>query len=205
MEGVVRVAALTPGVAALFMALWQLLRDRAAHERRLELGEREWLFSLSVTSHMAQVAFGKHAAFCEEYVARVNKGVGELYRDGPSKNALTIVLELAEIRQKHAPWVPPDVLERLKPFEGAVWEVGTSGQYLDNAGGVPDRVARVDKMHNTFSQVLGIPPDDADERPEVRIDYILAHLQDVLGVKELSRLRAAVVRNAMRSLDDHAI
>ena len=203
-EGVIRYAALAPGVAALFGALFQLLRDHASHERQLELREREQLFSLSVTSHMAQIAFDKHAAFCEEYVARVNKGVIELYRDGPSEKATTIVFELSNIRQKHAPWIPPDVLERLKPFEGAIWDVGISSKFLGEAGEVPDRAARVVKMHKTFSQVLGIPLSAAEERPEVRVDHILAHLQDVLGIKELSKLRAAVVRNAMRSLDDHA-
>jgi hypothetical protein len=200
-EGLIRDVALVPGLGAMCAAVWQLLRDREAHNRQLDLKQREQLFSLSVTSHMAQVAFDKHAAFCQDYVARVHKGVGELYRDGPSQHAITIVQDLAEIRQRHAPWVPPDVLERLKPFEEAVWEVGTSSLYVARAGEAPDRRKHVDKMHNTFSEVLGIPSDDVKGRPEVRVDLILAQLQDVLGIRELSRLRAAVIKNAMQNLE----
>jgi hypothetical protein len=153
-------------------------------------------------STVAQVAFDKHAAFCEEYVARVNKGVVELFRDGPSKNAMTMVQDLTTIRQKHAPWVTDDVLEKLKPFESAVWGVGTSAGYVADAPAPPDRQTHIEKMYNTFSQVLGIPWKDAGERPEVRVDQILRHLQEVLGISELTRLRNAVVKKAMQDFGD---
>jgi hypothetical protein len=191
-----------PGVGALLGVVWQIFRDHTAHERQLELKECEHFFNLSVTSHMAQVAFDKHAAFCEEYVARVNEGVKELFRDGPSKKAMTIVQNLATIRQKHAPWVTGDVLEKLKPFESAVWGIGTSAGYVADALGAPDRPAHIEKMYNTFSQVLGIPWKDAGERPEVRVDLILRHLQEVLGISELTRLRNAVVKKAMQGFCD---
>jgi len=190
-----------PGGVALIGAVWQLFRDEAAHERALDLKQRDHFFNLSVTSHMAKVAFDKHAAFCEEYVARVNRGVGELFREGPSKNAMAIGQDLALIRQKHAPWVPAEVLERLKPFEEAVWKVGTTAVYLADAPGASDRHTCIDDMYKTFSQVLGFAYKDAEERPEIRIDQIILHMQFVLGVTELHRLRTAIVREAITSVE----
>lgn len=201
-EGLVREAALVPGVAALVGAVWQVFREDAAHKRELELKQREQFFRLSVTSHMAQVAFDKHAAFCEEYIGRVQRGIQELYRDGPSKNAASIAVELSEIRQKHAPWVPPDVLERLKPFERAIWDIGISAGYLSDAGPSSDRAITVKQMHKTFAQVLGIPFDDTEERADIRVDQILGQLQDALGIRELSLLRVSVVKEAMRALTE---
>jgi hypothetical protein len=54
-----------PGVGALFIALFQLLRDEAAHVRALEIHDKQQSFNLGVTSHMANVALDKHVEFSE--------------------------------------------------------------------------------------------------------------------------------------------
>src|SRR4051812_45800617 len=76
-----------PGVSALFVVLYQLLRDNAAFQRELELRRREHLFTLSVTSHMAELAFDKSVAFAEEYLRQVYGGLITLFRTGPGEEA----------------------------------------------------------------------------------------------------------------------
>uniref|UniRef100_UPI00356A2641 hypothetical protein n=1 Tax=Pontibacterium sp. TaxID=2036026 RepID=UPI00356A2641 len=56
------VAAL-PAIGGLFAALFQLLRDNAAHERAVELQSSQQLFNLGATSHMANTVFDKHVEF----------------------------------------------------------------------------------------------------------------------------------------------
>ena len=191
-----------PCAVALIGAVWQIFRDDAAHGRALDLKQREHFFNLSVTSHMAKVAFDKHAAFCEEYVTRVNLGVRELFRDGPSKSAMAIGQDLTSIRQKHAPWVPAEVLEKLKPFEEAVWKVGTTAGYITDAPSASDHQARIDDMWKTFSQILNFAFRDAEQRPEIRVDQIILYMQAVLGIAELHRLRTAVVKQAIQIVEE---
>lgn len=190
----VTATAIAPGVAALFGALWQIFRDHEAYNRQIELQGRDHFFNLSITSHMADVTFDKHVAFSEEYLKRVHDGVGEMFRDGPSKDARKIATDLSVIHRKHAPWVTADMLEKLKPFEDALWKIGINAMI--------DDPKRIDEMYALFSEVLGIKWRDNKDKPESRADQILFHLQDVLGITELTRLRRAVVKNAMRSLDN---
>ena len=68
-----------PGVGALLVVLYQLLRDHATFERELELKTRDHLFTLSVTSHMAELAFDKSVAFSEEYLRAVYGGLLTLF------------------------------------------------------------------------------------------------------------------------------
>ncbi|MGD0698164.1 MAG: hypothetical protein ABSB82_25400 [Terriglobia bacterium] len=83
-----------PGSAGLLFALWELVKANVAHQHRLEEGSAENAFILSATSHMAEKAFDKHVEFCEKYVAKANEGLGILFREGPTKNALTIARDL---------------------------------------------------------------------------------------------------------------
>lgn len=88
-----------PGVGALFLALYQIVRDQAAHERALELQVKQQLFNLSVASHMATVAFDKHVQFSEQYLARMQQGLTELFQNGPTKESLKFCGDLADIRR----------------------------------------------------------------------------------------------------------
>jgi threonine/homoserine/homoserine lactone efflux protein len=63
-----------PGVAAMVAMLYQFIRDQAAHERALDLQEKQHRFDLGVTSHMANVAFDKHMAFVEKYISTMQEG-----------------------------------------------------------------------------------------------------------------------------------
>jgi hypothetical protein len=83
-----------PGVAALFAALFQIVRDQSAHERALELLEKQQLFSLGTASHMANIAFDKHVQFSEQYILKMQEGLTELFRTGPPGESLKFCSEL---------------------------------------------------------------------------------------------------------------
>ena len=78
----------TPGVAAMVFALFQFVRDEAAHERALDLQQRQQLFDLGVTSHMANVAFDRHVEFVEKYISTMQKGLTDLFTTGPPGDSL---------------------------------------------------------------------------------------------------------------------
>ncbi len=90
-----------PGVGALLNVLLQLWRDQRSHERAVELLHRQQDFALATASHMANLAYDKHVAFCEAYIERTTKGLSDLMRCGPSKEALAFAGDLGAIRIHH--------------------------------------------------------------------------------------------------------
>lgn len=198
-----------PAVGSLGLALWQIFRDEIAYEHQIELKRREEFFNLSVTSHMATVAFDKYAAFCEAYVARVIKAIGELHDRGPSKDAYNIAHELVQIRQKHAPWVAANIVERLKPFEEALWDIGITSMQLERQLKPRSAETYYDTMYNKFMSILDIKrpegeggsnPAEDEKRKQIKANEVITCLQDALGITELTQLRAAVIKGAMRGL-----
>ena len=165
----------------------------------MTLKERDHFFNLSVTSHMATVAFNKHGAFCEEYVAQAYSSVKKLFRDGPSQNAIDVAQKLGEIRQRHAPWVTADILKNLKPFEDAIFRVGTTSLALGSGADIPDRPREIKEMIDTFSHVIGQPGEDGKINPDIGPDQVVVHLQNILGISELTQLRRTI---ALRAIQD---
>jgi hypothetical protein len=91
--------AAVPAIVALFAALFQIGRDRIAHERSLFMLESQNSFSIGATSHMAGVAFDRYSAFCEEYVQEMYEALMTLTREGPRKSALTHSDNLIKIEE----------------------------------------------------------------------------------------------------------
>jgi hypothetical protein len=86
-----------PGVGALFATLYQIVRDQAAHERAIELQEKQQLFNVGVASHMANVAFDKHVQFSEQYITRMQQGLTDLFQTGPPGESLKFCSDLIDI------------------------------------------------------------------------------------------------------------
>ena len=97
------------GVAALFAALYQIVRDEAAHARVLDLQERQQLFNLGVTSHMANVAFDRHVGFSEQYISRMQQGLTQLFQTGPPGESLKLCSDLIDIRLSFRAWITEDL------------------------------------------------------------------------------------------------
>ena len=197
---ILRVIVGLPGVGAIFTVLIQIVRDQAAHERALELQEKQQLFNLGVTSHMAQVAFDKHVQFSEQYIARMQRGLTDLFQTGPRKESLQFLDDLVDIRLSFRVWITEDLETKVMLFEKALRQIGGLSIELE---GLPPGEARTLKRHErekVWLSVLGLnDKDQIDEKIAPR--KIMSHLQELLGVTQLSRLREAVVQAAIDALE----
>jgi hypothetical protein len=193
-----------PAIGALFAALFLLLRDSIAFDRSERLEEAKNRFTVGATSHMANVAFDKHAAFCEEYVAEMFKALETLFRRGPHREALRHASSLYVVRNKWAVWLTPEIEKELEVFEGAVREIGAAAWLVNQ---VPGEQESIKRMFVEFAKVLGpkrgIPHWGGEVvTEEYAIDTILASLRKVLGINDLARLRSELVSQAMRRLTE---
>src|SRR5207245_1928962 len=170
-----------PGVAALFAALYQIVRDEAAHARGLDLQERQQLFNLGVTSHMANVAFDRHVGFSEQYISRMQQGLTQLFQTGPPGESLKLCSDLIDIRLSFRAWITEDLEAKVMPFEDALRQIGARKIALEGLEPGPERSRVVNEMYAIFSDVIGLKRDgQIDEKLAPR--RIITHLQDLLGV-----------------------
>jgi hypothetical protein len=189
-----------PGVGALLVVLYQLLRDHAAFERELELKRRDHLFTLSVTSHMAELAFDKSVAFSEEYLRAVYGGLLTLFATGPGDEASRLAGELQLIRRKHAPWVTAEVAKKLESFEKALSTMAANAALLKSGVLTDENHPKILEMYNLLHSVLGMKGQGRDVDPALAPDVLIEHLQDVLGIRELTALRQHIVTSATSGL-----
>jgi hypothetical protein len=190
----------TPGVAALFGAVWLILRDHSEYIKKLDIQKRAQDFDLAVASHMANQVFDKHSSFCEEYVAKITEGVRDLFRKGPNKDAIIIATDLGNIRLKHTTWLTKDVDERLAKVEAVFREIGANEHLLDSLPVGPDRTKVVGQVYSKFGTLLGLSKAmglSNDDEKEIAIAEIIGSLRDLLGITELTNLRKAVVKAAV--------
>ena len=124
-----------PGVAGLTAALFQLVRDHAAHQRNLEIQQEQQIFNLGATSHMANSVFDKHVEFCEKYLAEVHQTVVTLTREGPTKEALDHARKLYTLRIEYTAWITPKIDKKLIPFEKAVRNIGAKSGLVNALSG----------------------------------------------------------------------
>ena len=192
-----------PGVAALLAAVYQLIRDQAAHERAVDLQQRRQLFNLGVASHMAKVAFDKHVQFFEQYITKMQQGLTQLFATGPPGESLRFCSELVEIRLSFRAWITEDIESRVMPFEDALRQMGARKIALEGLSPGPERSRVVNEIFQIFSDVVGLKREgQIDETLAPR--RIMSHLQDLLEVQQLSRLRRAVVQGAIDALERRA-
>ena len=186
-----------PGSAGLVFALWELLKANIEHQHRLDEKNEENAFILSATSHMAQTAFNKHVAFCEEYLVKVDEGLVVLFRCGPTPDALKIAFELYTIRRKYLVWETAEVTAMLDKFEYAWRSIGADSQCIRDLEGGEERAKMVKSMYNTFKEVMVYNHLPNNATPEIAVANIIANLRKHLGVSELTDLRKHYLAEAM--------
>lgn len=196
----------TPSIAALFACLYQLSRDQAAHNHQIELQERAQLFDLSTASHMANIAFDKHVRFSEEYLDKLNNEVlAALIRHGPTQDALKQAGKLYEVRSKYPVWLTEEMQNRLMAFEYKISNIGITDMALKGMPPGGKRSDLVDKMYMTFREITGIGisegvPQD-EEAKRLAASAVVQYVRGILGVDELSKMRSAILKRAMNSLE----
>ncbi|MFA6077215.1 MAG: hypothetical protein WC735_04040 [Candidatus Paceibacterota bacterium] len=194
---------MTPGIGALCLFLNQLWRDEKAHERALELQNKQQDFALGTASHMADVAYNKHVEFCEDYMKRVQEGFQELLRDGPSVNAIKIGRELVGIRKKHSCWLTKEIEKSLEPFEHALIKIGAKENFLQNAkldvGEMRTKV--VNEIFDSFGLILGDRKSLNEEEAGIAIDEVIEKIRKILGINILTELRLKASELALKRVE----
>ena len=121
-----------PCVGSLLGALYQIFKDQAKFEKDQALQQKQHIFNLSVTSHMANVAFDKHVQFSEEYIQKMDECIKLLFEAGPSGQTLNIAEQLMNIRRKHTPWVTKETTSKLCEFENDLAMIGIAFQEFEH-------------------------------------------------------------------------
>jgi hypothetical protein len=189
-----------PGVAALVGMLVQLGRDQLRYEHDRRQLARQQDFALATASHMAEVAYDKHVAFCEAYIERTNRGLQELFAQGPSEAALGFASDLYTIRMQYRTWLTAEIEERLIPYEKVLREIGAHSGLLDYLETGEERTRVVEAMYEAFKLASGIEPAASEEDKARSSAHVVDSLRDVLGIRELTVLRQAATRLAIDRL-----
>ena len=199
--GIVGELASIPAIIALFGALFQLGRDNIAHERALRLEEAKNRFTVGATSHMANVAFDKHVEFCEEYTQAVNGALETLFRRGPHADVLQNANALMDIRIKRTVWLTPEVETKLLSFERALRKIGANAWLLGELRADEDRSGPIKEAYSTFAAVMGWEDwrGEAVTR-DLAAEKVIEGFRNILGISELTRLRAELVKRASDNL-----
>jgi hypothetical protein len=186
--------------------LVQVLRDQAAHERKLLIVAEKNRFALGTSSHMANVAFDKHVLFSEEYVEEAHKALTTLFRKGPTDEVLQHTDTLYLLRQKHAVWLTSKVEKDLEKFESSLREIGAWAGYVSAAPHAEDRQQKLNEMYRTFAKVMGFSEWGGETlTDELTLSMLVRQLRSVLGIEELTELRTAVTSKAIAELKSEPV
>lgn len=191
----------TPIAVTLIAAVYQVLRDNAAHQRQVDLQNANNVFSLGVMSHMAQVAFDKHVEFCEKYMSEVHEAISTLFREGPTEKAMTHSQNFSRLRIEYATWITDDIANKLKPFEDAMFNIGSKTQLWK---AVRDR-ATFDKAYkeaeDSWDGILGgILNKEKTPDESIAVESVKNRVRQILGVQELTQLRGKLIQKAINSV-----
>ena len=193
----------SPGVVALLAALLQLLRDEAAFEKNQILQLQQQRYNLGAASHMANTAFDKHVAFCEEYMNELHELVRTLFRNGDTSEALGHAGKLCSLRQKYAVWCTQQINSDLDDFECAIRKLGANAHFVSNTVGhkkyAEQRSMKIDENYELLSRILGLNKSEGISE-ESMIDALKGKVREILGIEELTSLRAHLVRQASNAV-----
>lgn len=202
----------TPALLAMIGALYQLTRDHAAHESKLDLQRKQQIFNLGATSHMANVTFDKHVSFCERYMTEVDKTVATLYREGTTKEALVHANTLYGIRREFAAWITDDIGLKLSPFEEALRKIGAWQGFIETTNGhaayADQRMERIQFVHETLLKVLSLTPSEigGNEPPgvdeHISEEAVKKKVREILDTESLMKLRKGLIKEACSYIDN---
>jgi hypothetical protein len=186
-NGLLAKATAAPGIIALLGALYQIFRDNAAFERELMKQNENNDFILSATSHMAIVAFDKHAAFAEKYVAEVHHCIGSLIQTGATKNALEQARNLGAIRREFTIWETDDMSKTLDRFEQALRTIGAQA------------TTKPEEVYDIFNKVLGFEKAPETLSDEIIWSVVIQRIRELLNIAGLTKLRQNYIKRALEN------
>lgn len=194
----------TPATIALFTAIYQTMRDQAAFEKQKYFDDRKRIFDIGATSHMANMAFDKHVAFCEEYMQEVHSTIDAFFRNGLLVEVLGHVKKSVALRKKYAAWLTDDINIGLEPYEKVVGEIGIGAEHVNAIASDPylieERKKTKEDIYNNLKKVLGI--DSVHKESDVYdIEAVKKRIKEILGIEELTRIRKYLIAEAVAALE----
>ena len=205
-ETISLVLASFPGVGSLLMILYKVLQDHQNHQKKIDLQIRQQSLNIGTASHMANVAFDKHAEFCEKYMRIVHEAIDTLMREGASKQgkAIEFSTKCVLLRQQFSAWLTYDINESLIPFEKTLMNIGADARFVEDTRGFPeyadDRLKLIRKGLSDFSKLLDITDKNEDD-VIVSLEDVKTRIREILGIEELVRLRTKMTKKAIEIVD----
>ena len=189
--------AVMPAVGGLLAALFQLFRDNLTHEKKLQLQEKEQIFNLGATSHMANTVFDKHVEFCEKYLAEVHQLVVTLTREGPTENTLKHTGNLYKLRIEYTAWITPEIDSKLIPFEKVAKQIGANAGLAKALSGTDskERPEAVIRMFDAFKDVMDWNESTVKDA-DATVSGIKNRVREILQVDQLVSIREYLVEKA---------
>lgn len=191
-----------PAVGAMFAAIFQLVRDDAAHGRKKEILLKEQHYSLAASSHMANVVFDKQVEFSDKYTAEVLNSFHTLMPKRDWEEAHDFAKNLTFIRLEYMCWLTTEIDENLEAFEKKLRTLGANSSYIKMPKGEGtnqehrDEAAReMLEIQNAFLNIL----DKTEEQPEVKLSSLSKKMRKMLNVEELATLKNKLVDSSLQS------
>jgi hypothetical protein len=185
----------------LFIALFQILRDRLLFERELLKQTREHAFVAALTSHMSQVVFAKHVEFAENYIKTwQDKVLKKLLEEGPAggtRFGLDYTQDLYDVRKKYILWISPSMTIKLEQFENTLQDMGARAELAERSG----HSEYFNHANKLYMEILGIKDQDDPELNKKKRSYqnlIINHLQQILNIEKLTNLRDSIISDSYK-------
>jgi hypothetical protein len=180
----------------------EAFKAELAQAHAVQMEEAKNRFTIGATSHMAGVAFDKHVEFCEQYAKHVNAALDTLFRRGPHQTVLEDANALMDTRKDWTIWLTPEVESKLLQFEGALRKIGANALLLNQLD-AEDRGEAIKEAFETFAAVMGWEKWRGKAvTQELASERLIEGLRIVLGISELTDLRAELVKRAVSDLKD---
>ena len=190
--GAWQVLVATPSVLALIGVLYQLLRDEATHVKTLAVQRDQQRFALGITSHMADVAFDKHVALCEDFARELFETMQALMNNAlDHEGARRHADALGDTIRNYAIWITPELQGQLEEFENAVRKIAAQALLAVEHPQLGDRQKPLEMLLELIDP--GAPYGSPPKR-ELLYRKIIDHTRQVLGVQELTQLRRSILQ-----------
>jgi hypothetical protein len=192
-----------PGAAALLPIIYKLWREEVAHERAIQLQELKDASAFATASHMAKVAYDKHALFCEEYLEIVNDFLPRLWQTGPAPNVMDFAIRLSNARSKYAAWLTQEIEKGLYPIETSLRRIGAGSQVIQSMPVGADRNRIVEEIYDAFGIVTDtLPTGDNPEAQAAGVAAVTEHIRTLLGIHNLTELRLKSAELALKRMNE---
>jgi hypothetical protein len=191
-----------PAVGAMFAAIFQLVRDDAAHVRKKEILIKEQHYSLAASSHMANVVFDKQVEFSDKYTSEALNAFHTLMPKQDWQEAHSFAKNLTFIRLEYMCWLTTEIDENLEEFENKLRTLGANSSYIKMPKGEGtiqdhrDEAAReMLEIQAAFLYIL----EKTDKHPEVRLSSLSKKMRKMLNVEDLTTLKNKLVESSLQS------